>query len=64
MSLKMKVIFEHLIEAAKTNQKITYQLSVKRQIFLVCLFYCFFRLQIYIAVTAILSQSVIYVVFL
>ena len=36
---------------------------MKRQIFLVCLFYCFFRLPIYESIAAIFWQSVSYVLF-
>ena len=36
---------------------------MKRRIFLVCLFYCFFRLQIYKAILAIFWQSASYVLF-
>ena len=61
----MKVIWDQLIEAAITlqifNQNITDQPSMKRQIFLVCLFYCFFRLPIYESIAAIFWQSASYV---
>ena len=35
---------------------------MKRQIFLVCLFYCFFRLPIYESIAAIFWQSASYVI--
>ena len=41
--------------------KITDQHSMKRRIFLVCLFYCFFRLPIYESIAAIFWQSASYV---
>ena len=46
------------------NQDITDQPSMKRQIFLVCLFYCFFRLPIYESIAAIFWQSASYVFFI
>ena len=46
------------------NQNITYQPSMKKRIFLVCLFYCFFfRLPIYESIAAIFWQSASYVLF-
>ena len=43
------------------NQNITYPPSMKRRIFLVCLFYCFFRLPIYESIAAIFWKSASYV---
>ena len=43
------------------NQNITDQPSMKRRNFLVCLFYCFFRLPIYESIAAIFWQSASYV---
>ena len=64
VSLKMKVIWDQLIEAAITlqifNQNLTDQPSMKRRIFLLCLFYCFFRLPIYESIAAIFWQSASY----
>ena len=61
-SLNFSSFFSNLFLAAKTytdfNQNIAFQRSMKRQIFSVCLFYCFFfRLQIYKAIAAIFWQS-------
>ena len=45
------------------NQNITDQPSMKRRVFLVCLFYCFFRLSIYESIAAIFWQSASYILF-
>ena len=45
------------------NQNITDQPSMRRRVFLVCLFYCFFRLPIYESIAAIFWQSASYVSF-
>ena len=59
----MKVIREQLIEAAIQIfiQNITYQPSMRRRVFLVCLFYCFFILPIYESIADFFWQSASYV---
>ena len=65
----MKVIWEQLMKAANTytDFKLKYNISAfnEKTNFLVCLFYCFFRLPVYEAIAAISWQpaSVFFICF-